>query len=291
VHAFLYSNGVTTSLGTLGGDVNWANGVNNAGQVVGAALTASNAAQHAFLYSNGVMTDLNSLIDPASDWTLEEADAINDNGQIVCCGYQVGSGQQHAILLTPVSVLKVSALASAGWVYQNSPVTTNDGHVVALTVSVTQDTWGNNTYITMVWQTGLGVVTPTAAWTSGTTVTPALSSSWAGLSGYLVGGRVNGQVTGATNLSQTGICVVHVLVTGNVGGSAYAEATILVRPLGDINGDGQVDQNDLAVLTNRLNGFAIAPQTDADCDLSGDGAVTTADRVLLNLILNGVTVP
>ena len=165
---------------------------------------------------------------------------------------------------------------------------------LTLTVSVTQDTWGNHSYTTKVTQSGTGVVTPTAVWTNGTTVAPTTSATWAGLTGYLVGGRVSGPVTGATNLALTGSCTATVTVVGDVSGvnnPATATVTIKVRPLGDINNSGQVDRNDLAILDACLNAFNIAPQTDADCDLSGDGYVTSADRVLLNRILNGSVLP
>jgi len=131
------------------------------------------------------------------------------------------------------------------------------------------------------------VVTPTGNWTSGTLVTPTLSASWAGLAGYLVGGRVNGAVLSPGNLALTGSCTVHVVVTGDIGGSASADVTILVRPLGDLDGSGQVDQTDLAILNACLNAFDLSPRTD----LSGDGVVTTADRVLLNKIINDLMLP
>jgi uncharacterized repeat protein (TIGR02543 family) len=188
----------------------------------------------------------------------------------------------------------VTALTSTTWVYQNTPLSTQDRHVLALTVSVMQDTWGNSGYTTTVTQSGSGVVTPVASWTSGTTVTPTLSASWAGLSGYLVGGRVNGVVNGAANLALTGSCLVTVSVVGNVSGPtnpATATVTIVVRPLGDIDGSGQLGGQDLTILNTRLNGLGIAPQTDADCDLSGDGRVTTADRVILYIIRNDQPVP
>ena len=48
--------------------------------------------------------DLNSLIATNSGWTLQSANAINDNGQIV--GYGINpSGQMDAFLLTPFRTL------------------------------------------------------------------------------------------------------------------------------------------------------------------------------------------
>ena len=44
----------------------------------------------------------NSLIDTSSGWTLEEATAVNDNGWIVGQGYNSLTGQEDAVLLTPI---------------------------------------------------------------------------------------------------------------------------------------------------------------------------------------------
>lgn len=82
-HAFLYSGGVMTDLGTLGGGEipnSSALAINNEGQIVGYS-TVSNGEPgtvHAFLYQNGIMSDLGALGTNSS-----KAYAINDLGQIV----------------------------------------------------------------------------------------------------------------------------------------------------------------------------------------------------------------
>ncbi|WP_205183922.1 hypothetical protein [Burkholderia sp. LMG 13014] len=65
-------------LGTLGGNSSQAAGINNRGQVVGQADTASGDT-HAFSFEGGVMTDLGTLSGSGSS----QAYAINERGQVV----------------------------------------------------------------------------------------------------------------------------------------------------------------------------------------------------------------
>jgi probable HAF family extracellular repeat protein len=76
-HAFLYSNGTMTDLGTLGGFYSQGLSINVSGEVVGVSDTDGEGS-HSFLFSGGkTLTDLSPMA----------AYAINDSGQIAgACG-------------------------------------------------------------------------------------------------------------------------------------------------------------------------------------------------------------
>ena len=100
-HTFLY-DGTMHDLGTLGGFPGEGLGINASGQITGYSYTIGWEGQHAFLYSGGSMVDLNTLVGPASPWTLTAGQAINDLGQIT--GYGKIGGETHAFVLSPEGV-------------------------------------------------------------------------------------------------------------------------------------------------------------------------------------------
>lgn len=75
--------------------------INNLGQIVGRALISvpTLGENGAFLYEDGEMKNLNELIACDSGWTLTEARAINDSGQIV--GVGTVDGEVRAFRLDP----------------------------------------------------------------------------------------------------------------------------------------------------------------------------------------------
>jgi probable HAF family extracellular repeat protein len=92
IHAFVYSNGVMTDLGTLGGVNSYGRGINDQGVAIGYSdATAGNP--RAFKYEGGVMYDLGTLGGNNSG-----AVAINNNGQIVGGATDSNNTYSHAFL-------------------------------------------------------------------------------------------------------------------------------------------------------------------------------------------------
>jgi probable HAF family extracellular repeat protein len=77
-HAFLWSHGTLTDLGTLGGSISEALAINNRTQIVGRARL-SNEIRHPFSWQRGEMTDL-GVVAPCIRGT---AFGVNNGGQIV----------------------------------------------------------------------------------------------------------------------------------------------------------------------------------------------------------------
>ncbi len=114
-HAFLYSYGTMTDLGTLGaGDRSWATGINNLGQIIGYS-TLGNGYTDAFLYQNGKMTDLTMLVQSLGlkiDSGLVDVAGIDDAGQIAFNASV--NGRTQAFLLNPETVPEPSSMLLMG---------------------------------------------------------------------------------------------------------------------------------------------------------------------------------
>jgi len=95
-------------LGVLPGDfASFANGLNDAGQVVGISQTAGGAT-HGFLYSGGSKTDIGSLSGGDT-----YANAINTAGNIVGSAFNPATGAFQAFRTTPGGSLNAAALLGA----------------------------------------------------------------------------------------------------------------------------------------------------------------------------------
>jgi probable HAF family extracellular repeat protein len=104
--AYLYTPGQgILTLGELKDRDTWARGLNDLGHVVGSATDDIDSDRGlAFLWTPELgMRDLNDLVDAsAAGWTLTEAWAINNAGQIVGFGQHGGDLTRVPFLLTPV---------------------------------------------------------------------------------------------------------------------------------------------------------------------------------------------
>jgi probable HAF family extracellular repeat protein len=107
-HAAKFGNSVWTDLGAISGAASTrATAINISGQIVGTAFFPQTQyhppkpGKHVpFLAGSSGLVNLNSLIAAGTGFTLTDAVAINNSGQILCDANNA-SGIEHAVLLTP----------------------------------------------------------------------------------------------------------------------------------------------------------------------------------------------
>ena len=146
VHAFRTApnrsiNPATDDLGTLGGTQSAAYGINDWGQVVGAADISGDIIRHAF------RTAPNRSINPATDdlgtlgGTQSEADGINDWGQVVGYASTSGDTTRHAFRTAPNRPINPAAddLGTLGGTSEALAIN-NRGEVVGYSFTDNDDT-------------------------------------------------------------------------------------------------------------------------------------------------------
>jgi hypothetical protein len=186
-----------------------------------------------------------------------------------------------------VPALAIMADLDHDWVYQNTPVATQDRHHSVLTVEITGGNLEGQTYAITIGQghgplVSFQVAQPVA-------IVPGMPQTL-----NVLGGR---RATTAPSPAPAGVYQAYVLdvtVTGTpILQTATAEVSLVLRALGDIDGDGLVNAADKLEMNKKLNGLANLPGiTLRDLDLSGDGALVNAeDKLTINQVLNGLTVP
>lgn len=121
-HAVLWRDGEVIDLGSLGGaQNNYAEVINNRGQVIGNSDLPGDNTGHGFLWQDGVMTDLGTLPNPLN--FSSSAGDINEQGQVtgvscdssfpsVCHGFIWENGVMtdlNNLMLPPGSSLQVAA--------------------------------------------------------------------------------------------------------------------------------------------------------------------------------------
>ena len=76
------------------------------------------------------------------------------------------------------------------------------------------------------------------------------------------------------NYAQAGQYNISLTVTDNDGATAMATATVIINPAGDMDGDGDVDRNDMRALSMAIRR---GEQLDLAFDINGDGVVNSRD--------------
>jgi len=195
-----------------------------------------------------------AMVDDA--WSPRTTVVVDDNATIMAV-----YGPDHS--------LNVIATLDKTWVYQNSPVT-RGRHGAVLTLAVEESGEPSGPYQVTVTQSGDGDQV-------------ALVPTDDPLVWLVLGGTARQALPGEVTL--------RVSVTDATGECcAETSCSLNVRLLGDVNGDGIVDGQDVSAIVHVLNGRAGAGYDPRVFDLDVNGGVEPTDMSILIYSMTGATV-
>jgi len=189
-----------------------------------------------------------------------------------------------ALAVKRAAVLEITAAVTPGegWVYQNTQTTTADRHASLVTVSLLSEAHPGEAYAVSIADNG-----PDGSnFTCGTPIDNRPGEQT--LTVPVVGGRAGASTPGPDGDPYT----VTVTVEGQTSGQvAMAHVPLVLRMLGDVNGDGTRTGSDKQYFNQRMNN-ASTPYPDRCYDLDGSGGVPTGtDKQVMNQVLNNVPLP
>ncbi len=294
--AYVWEAGVLTDLGALPGfEYSTAGAVNDAGQIVGYSSHTpwgGNADYTAFLWQGGVMIDLHDTLPPGSTWELMFANDINEAGQIVGHGH-TPNDDYHAFLCHDGEVTDLGTLPD----YDSSSAHSinNVGQLVG---GATKHGFYSSTYQAFLWEdglmVGLGRLTfdnhsgardindqgQIVGYSSHTTTSGRRAFLWddgvmVDLNTLLPPGS-DWYLESASAINEAGQIVGYGTISGETRG-------FLLTPTvpGDVDGDGDVDLEDLAALLAAYGTCLGDPTYNPDADLDGDDCVDLEDLAIL----------
>jgi probable HAF family extracellular repeat protein len=131
-HAFKYSGGTMSDLGTLGGTNSSANGVSADGKViVGYSQITGDSAEHAFKYTGTTMSDLGTL-----GGTYSSANGVSADGSVIVGYSYTGNNASHAFKYSGGTM---SDLGTLGGTNSNANGVSADGKVIVGYSDITGD--------------------------------------------------------------------------------------------------------------------------------------------------------
>jgi probable HAF family extracellular repeat protein len=152
--AFLWT-GILTDLGTLGGNIRYAYGINNSKQIVGWSQTSDVFYDHAFLWDkDNKMQDLGGLPGAGSPSFYSHAYGINDFGQVVGDSNPAPGpigGDTHAIVWTAAAGMQdlndLLINPPTGQYLRTAYAINNKGQIAGVTGGIKNDNYAGRAFL------------------------------------------------------------------------------------------------------------------------------------------------